>query len=58
MELAHGLGPTFGMQIHLDVDAMWSCSLFAFFMELVWEQMLIYRYAPTLSLSSQICKVI
>lgn len=52
MELAHGLGPTFGMQIHLDVDAMWSWSLFAFFMELVWEQMLIYRYAPTLSLSS------
>lgn len=31
MELAHGLGPTFGMQIHLDVDAMWSCSLFIFF---------------------------
>ena len=52
MELAHGLGPTFGMQLHLDVDALWSCSLFAFFMELVWEQMPIYWYAPTESLSS------
>ena len=52
MELAHGLGPTFGMQIYLDVDALWSCSLYMFSMELVWEQMPIYWYAPTESLSS------
>ena len=29
-ELDHGLGTVFGLQINLEVEALWSCSLFIF----------------------------
>lgn len=57
-ELDHGLGTTFCLQVNLEVEALWSCSLFIFFMELVWEQMPICWYALMESPSSQIRWVI